>query len=54
MSLPVPDVLQWLAGGMTIDEILSDYEDLKHDNILAALAYAARIAQVKSIDRLAA
>jgi uncharacterized protein (DUF433 family) len=36
------------------DEILADYEDLEREDILAALAYAARIARVKSTSRLAA
>jgi uncharacterized protein (DUF433 family) len=54
LRYPVENVLEWLAGGMTIDEILADYEDLTHEDILAVLAYAARIAQTKRIDPLAA
>ena len=45
---------KWLASGMSIDEILADYEDLERADILAVLAYAAQIAQVKSMSRLAA
>ena len=54
LRYPVENVLEWLAGGMNIDEILADYDDLEREDILAALAYAARITQVKSIYRLAA
>jgi uncharacterized protein (DUF433 family) len=54
LRYPVETVLEWLAGGMSIDEILADYEDLEREDILAALAYAARIARVKSTSRLAA
>lgn len=54
LRYPVETVLEWLAGGMSIDEILADYEDLEREDILAALAYAARIARVKSMSRLAA
>lgn len=54
LRYPVESVLEWLAGGMSIDEILADYEDLEREDIPAVLAYAARIAQVKSISRLAA
>ncbi len=54
LRYPVESVLEWLAGGMSIDEILADYEDLEREDILAALAYAARIAHVKSMSRLAA
>lgn len=35
---------------MTIDEILADYEDLGRDDLLAVLAYAARLSQVKRME----
>ena len=35
------DILQWLASGMTQDEILSNYPSLAKEHILAALAFAA-------------
>lgn len=54
LRYPVEGVLEWLAGGMTIEEILTDYEDLEREDILAALSYAARLAHVKRLDRLAA
>jgi uncharacterized protein (DUF433 family) len=54
LRYPVENVLEWLAGGMTIDEILADYEDLEREDILAALAYAAKMAQTKRIEPLAA
>jgi uncharacterized protein (DUF433 family) len=31
-------VLELLSSGMTLEEILRDYEDLEHEDILAALA----------------
>lgn len=37
----VADILQLLAGGMTVDEVLADYPDLERDDILAALEYGA-------------
>ncbi len=33
-------MLELLSAGMTIEEILEDYEDRERDDILAALAYA--------------
>lgn len=54
LRYPVEDVLEWLAGGMSIEEILADYEDLEREDVLAALSYAARLAHVKRLDRLAA
>ena len=34
---PVESVLAWLASGMTVDDILSDCEDLNREGILAVL-----------------
>lgn len=39
--ITVEDILNWLASGMTQEEILEDYPLLKKDDILAALAFAA-------------
>jgi uncharacterized protein (DUF433 family) len=39
-----------LSSDMTIDEILADYEDLERADILAVLAYAARLSQIKKVE----
>ncbi len=54
LRYPVENVLEWLAGGMSIEEILADYEDLEREDILAVLGYAARLAHVKRLERPAA
>ena len=41
MRITVYDILDYLAGGMTEDEILADFPDLERDDIRAALAFAA-------------
>jgi uncharacterized protein (DUF433 family) len=41
MRIAVTEVLGWLAAGMTIEEILSDYPDLTETDIRACVAYAA-------------
>ena len=41
LRITVYDVLSYLASGMSEEEIISDYPDLTHDDILACLAYAA-------------
>ncbi len=41
MRITVYDVLNWLAIGMTNQEILLDYPELTKEDILACLAYAA-------------
>jgi uncharacterized protein (DUF433 family) len=38
--ITVYDVLQWLASGMTHEEIISDFPQLSENQILACLAYA--------------
>ena len=35
LRYPVEMLLELLTSGMTIDEILSDYEDLERENVLA-------------------
>jgi len=39
--ITVYDVLQWLASGMTHEEIISDFPQITDKQILACLAYAA-------------
>jgi len=39
--ITVYDILEYLAAGMTEDEILSDFPDLTRDDIRASLAFAA-------------
>ena len=38
----VADVLDALASGATIDELLTDFPYLTHEDIIACLAYGAR------------
>jgi len=39
--ITVYDVLEYLAGGMTEDQILNDFPDLAREDIRASLAFAA-------------
>ncbi|MEE8585085.1 MAG: DUF433 domain-containing protein [Acidobacteriota bacterium] len=41
MRITVYDVLDYLASGMTQDEILKDFPYLTREDILACLSYAA-------------
>ena len=41
MRITVQDVLEYLAGGMTEEEILSDFSELTQEDIRACLAFAA-------------
>ena len=39
--ISVYDVLSWLAEGMTINDIISDFPELNEEQIKACLSYAA-------------
>ena len=53
LRYPVDVILDLLSAGMTSEEILADYDDLEPEDILAVLAYAARLSQVKRIQAVA-
>ena len=44
-------ILELLASGMTMRDILDDYTDLDEADILACLEYAARLSDVKSVTK---
>jgi len=46
----VETLLELLSSGMTIEEILADYEDLEQEDILAALAFATRLSRIKRVE----
>lgn len=41
MRITVHDILQWLASGMTAEEILQDFPELTEKDIKAALQFVA-------------
>jgi uncharacterized protein (DUF433 family) len=41
MRITVYDVLEYLASGMTPDQIVADFTELTHEDIRAVLAFAA-------------
>ncbi len=41
MRITVQDVLEYLAGGMSQEEILADFPELTREDIQACLAFAA-------------
>ena len=54
LRYPVTMVLDLLSAGMSIEEILSDYEDLEEADVYACLLFASRLAEVKSIHKVQA
>ncbi len=53
LRYPVETFLELLGSGMTIDEILADYEDLERDDLLAVLMFAARLARTRRLQPVA-
>lgn len=49
LRYPVEMLLELLSSGMTIDDILADYEDLEREDLLAVLAFAARLSKTKQL-----
>ena len=41
LRISVRDVLEYLAGGMSVNDILADFPDLTEEDIRACLAFAA-------------
>jgi uncharacterized protein (DUF433 family) len=50
LRYPVEAMLELMSAGMTIDEILADYEDLEREDLLAVLRFATRLTQVKRVE----
>lgn len=45
LRITVWDVLNWLAGGMSEEDILADYPELEPEDFRAVYEYAARVGQ---------
>ena len=41
MRITVRDIMEYLAGGMTVEDLLADFPELTLEDIRACLAYAA-------------
>ena len=54
LRYPVKNILEWIASGMTTEEILADYEDLEAEDLQACLLFAVELAKVKNIGELVA
>jgi uncharacterized protein (DUF433 family) len=49
LRYPVETILELLSSGMTFEEILADYGDLEREDLLAVLAFAARLARTRRL-----
>jgi len=53
LRYPVESMLELLASGMSIDEILNDYKDIEKEDLLACIDFAVKLVKVKSIHNIA-
>lgn len=49
LRYPVESILEYLSGGDTIQDILSEFTDLEEADVLACLAYATASIKAKSV-----
>ena len=53
LRYPVENMLELLASGMAVEELLEDYPDLEKEDFLACIAYASKLLHIKSIHKVA-
>jgi len=53
LRYPVENMLELMASGMTIEELINDYPDLEKEDFLACIEYASRLIEIKSVYRIA-
>lgn len=49
LRYPVDSLLELLASGMMVDEVLADYPDLEREDLLATLEFGARAASLRAL-----
>lgn len=53
LRITVWDVLEWLAAGVSEEQILKDYPDLEKDDFPAVYEYAARLGRRVASEKVA-
>lgn len=48
MRYPVEAILEYLAGGDTVEDVLAEFPDLEREDLLACLHFAATVLKLKS------
>ena len=48
LRYPVESMLEYLAAGDSIEDLVTEFPDLERDDLLACLEFAARSLQVRS------
>lgn len=50
LRYPVEVLLDLLSSGMSMEDVLADYEDLERDDLLAVFAFAANFSRTKRLE----
>ena len=48
LRYPVKSMLEYLAAGDSIEDVIAEFPDLQREDLLACLEFAARVIDVKS------
>ena len=49
LRYPVESILEYLAGGDSVEQVLAEFPDLERDDILACLELSRKMLAVKSV-----
>ncbi|MBS0183392.1 MAG: DUF433 domain-containing protein [Nitrospira sp.] len=49
LRYPVESILEYLAGGDSVEQVLAEFPDLERDDILACLEFSRKILAAKSV-----
>jgi uncharacterized protein (DUF433 family) len=49
LRYPVESILEYLAGGDSVDQVLAEFPDLERDDILACLEFSRKMLAAKSV-----
>lgn len=49
LRYPVESILEYLAGGDSVEQVVAEFPDLERDDILACLEFSRRMLAAKSV-----
>ncbi len=49
LRYPVESILEYLAGGDSVEQVLAEFPDLERDDILACLEFSRKMVAAKSV-----
>lgn len=49
LRYPVESILEYLAGGDSVEQVLAEFPDLERDDILACLEFSRKMLVAKSV-----